>query len=125
MVGKRGRPKGNGITVEEYRKRQRESARNRLRKYRLEAIQHYGPNCECCGESEPRFLSLDHSHGKENKKETGSSFLSWLRVRGWPEVPGLRVLCWNCHLAKDFYGGCPHQGEERKLRITKPLAPLP
>lgn len=85
---------------------------------KLEAIKRYGGCCACCGETAYQFLSLDHSLGDGkahrlkilgNTRSAGSVFYFKLKALGWPDVPGLRVLCFNCHFAIDLWGGCPHQ----------------
>lgn len=84
---------------------------------KLEAIAHYGGECACCGESNYQFLTLDHSlgNGKKHREEllgdgraAGSAFTFKLKSLGFPEVEGLRVMCFNCHFATDLWGGCPH-----------------
>jgi len=62
------------------------------RKVREEVYAAYGGfKCVCCGETEPRFLQLDHINddGAKHRKEvgTGSAFYSWLKKNGFP--PGL------------------------------------
>jgi len=73
--------------------------------------------CACCGEKEPKFLSLDHVHndGAKWRKETLGSRLAtgwqtyrWLLKHGLPA--GYQVLCMNCNFGKRMNGGvCPHQ----------------
>lgn len=73
-----------------------------------------GAFCACCGESEPRFLTLDHiaNDGAEHRKAVRASgpahMYTWLIKNNFP--PGFQVLCWNCNLGKHFnHGVCPHQ----------------
>lgn len=74
-----------------------------------------GYKCNCCGESEPMFLSIDHidNNGAEERKSgqyagSGYGFYRWLRKSGFP--PGYQVLCMNCNTGKHKNGGvCPHQ----------------
>jgi len=73
--------------------------------------------CACCGETEPKFLSLDHiaNNGAQWRKETLGSRLA----TGWrtyhhllkQQFPaGYQVLCMNCNFGKRMNGGvCPHQ----------------
>lgn len=73
----------------------------------------YGGSCECCGETEPKFLALDHIHGGGNKHRkligTGATKMElYLRKLGWPKDQ-YRVLCHNCNSAEGFYGECPHR----------------
>ena len=79
------------------------------RKLRAEVLQHYGGKCACCGETEPKFLALDHiaGDGKQHRKVRGSEFYRQVRNERFPV--SLQLLCHNCNLAKGFYGICPHQ----------------
>lgn len=77
---------------------------------KVEVIAHYGGKCECCGEMEMVFLTIDHINGggRQHRKETGSFLYQWLRRNGYPE--GFQVLCFNCNFAK-ANGGCPHHAQ--------------
>jgi hypothetical protein len=85
-------------------------------KLRREAIAAYGGVCQCCGESEYRFLTIGHVDGngaEERRSINGNArggnqaLLRRLRREGWP--PGYRTECWNCNCASHFNGGvCPH-----------------
>lgn len=82
------------------------------RKARHEALMAYGGKCACCGLDNEPFLSIDHinNDGAEHRKITGGAgyhIYVWLRVNKYP--PGFQVLCYNCNLAKQHYGICPHQ----------------
>ena len=74
-----------------------------------------GYKCNCCGETERMFLSIDHVHndGAEQRKAglyggSGTAFYIWLRKNKFPE--GYQVLCMNCQVGKHKNGGvCPHQ----------------
>ena len=97
----------------------KEIAQARMRKHshelRAEVLRHYGTKCACCGETEPKFLAIDHMNndGAAHRKEIGKSsqsILYWLRDNNYPE--GFQLLCHNCNVAKAYYGICPHQ--ERK-----------
>lgn len=86
------------------------------RRVRLEALQHYGGVCFCCGETRAEFLAFDHinggghQHRKEMRKTCGNIHY-WLKKNGWP--PGFRVACHNCNMAIGFYGYCPHETERQ------------
>lgn len=86
----------------------------RSRAVRLDVLSVYSNGtmkCACCGESELKFLCLDHIHGggSKHRKEVGSGFALylWLKRSGYPK--GYQVLCHNCNMAKGFYGLCPHK----------------
>lgn len=84
-------------------------------KIKMETLTKYGGICKCCGESEVKFLAIDHINNdgakqrrelKETKGGTGS-FYYWLKRNNYPD--GYQVLCHNCNMAKAFYKTCPHQ----------------
>lgn len=95
--------------------RHRINNRRYVERLREEALTHYSPGerpaCACCGEQETRFLSLDHIEGGGNKDRRarggGVKFYRRLRQEGWPK--GFQTLCYNCNMAKGFWGTCPHQ----------------
>ena len=78
---------------------------------RLEALEHYGGKCVCCGESMKEFLCFDHinNNGSEHRKTMkDKSIAPWLKRNNYPE--GFQILCHNCNIAKEHYGSCPHKG---------------
>lgn len=98
-------------------------ARTRWRyKLRIEVFSAYSkgkPVCNCCGESNIGFLTLDHvnNDGAKHRKEVGSgvSLCSWAKRNKYPKT--LQVLCYNCNCAKQFCGfnECPHNIEREEL----------
>lgn len=77
---------------------------------RLEVIKAYGGSCECCGESNPYFMTVDHvdGGGAKHRREVGiSNFYRWLKTNGFPR-DGFRLLCANCNLSRGWFGFCPH-----------------
>jgi len=99
----------------EYRKQDAAPWRAATKRYRaklkIEAVAAYGGQCQCCGETELEFLTLDHVHGggARHRRETKNS-PGWLvaKKEGYP--PKYRLLCWNCN-SSAFRGGgiCVHQ----------------
>lgn len=93
--------------------RYRNNARNRWN-LKLEMIQAYGGSCNCCGELEPKFLTLDHINGGGSRDRgiyAGGTYnlLYALKREGWPKDK-YQVLCMNCNWAKGRWEGiCPHQ----------------
>ena len=95
------------------------STRKRLRNkteysfIRKTILARYGGTCRCCGESEPKFLSVDHidGGGRKHRESTsgtgGTVFYRWIVRNGFPTY--LQILCHNCNMAKGMYGVCPHQ----------------
>lgn len=75
--------------------------------------------CNCCGETEPMFLAIDHmdndgtAHRKKHNLVAGSQFYIWLRNNGYPK--NFQVLCCNCNRGKFINGGiCPHKEKHAK-----------
>ena len=90
--------------------KQKSNYRNQVK---LDAMQHYGSICACCGETRIEFLSIDHidGNGSNHKKEVsygrgGANFYIWLKKNNYP--PGFRVLCHNCNQSLGHFGYCPH-----------------
>jgi hypothetical protein len=83
-------------------------ARRRAAELRRAILDAYGPDCACCGESEPAFLTLDHidGGGTQHRKSIHGKVYDQLRRQGFPS--GYRVLCWNCNWAYRL-GDCPHR----------------
>jgi len=88
--------------------------RNR-RKTKLDVLSHYvdgALKCKCCGETEIKFMTLDHIEGEGTKhlREIGgggTKLYLWIIRNNFPK--GFQVLCFNCNCAKGFFGECPHQ----------------
>lgn len=85
-----------------------------IRRLKLEVYAAYGgAKCNCCGEAEEFFLTLDHVEGggSKDRKENGSggaNFYRRLIKQGFPV--GFQVLCMNCNWGRHRNGGvCPHK----------------
>ena len=84
-------------------------------KLKNEIFEHYSNGlmkCSCCGESQPKFLTLDHigGGGREHREQLGSPAMVYrdLRTRNFP--PGFRILCYNCNCGRSQNNGiCPHE----------------
>lgn len=73
-----------------------------------EAIKAYGGKCECCGERESLFLTIDHLQRKSRNEPRGHNLYRKLRMQGWPKDK-YRLLCFNCNSGRSRAGGvCPH-----------------
>lgn len=98
---------------DDFLKRQRIYSKTWAKKRRKKIIEHYGGECQCCGEKTDEFLCIDHINGNGNKHRknigigSGSSFYNYLVKNSLPN--GYRVLCHNCNMAYGHYGYCPHQ----------------
>ncbi len=79
---------------------------------RLQMVVAYGGNCECCGETEPKFLCIHHVNGDGKVDRAngygGVSLFAKLRREGWPRER-YKLLCHNCNNAIRVVGVCPHQ----------------
>jgi hypothetical protein len=62
--------------------------RNQMQK-RMREVETLGGQCECCGVDDYEFMQVDHVF--ENGK-----------------VVGAHLLCANCHMARTYWNGCPH-----------------
>ena len=84
-------------------------------KLRTEVVNHYGTECECCGETKLQFLCLDHKdgggneHRKESRCGAGSTLYVWIIKNNFPNI--YRVLCHNCNNCIGSYGHCVHKPE--------------
>lgn len=87
--------------------------RSKNRTIRLEIIKHYGSRCCCCNEKRTHFLSIDHIYG--NGSIHRKSFKNLRYYYRWilKNKPNwLRLLCYNCNMAKGFFGYCPHDSTD-------------
>jgi len=81
--------------------------KQRRKKIREQVLGHYGNKCAYCGETEYRFLAIDHinNDGAAQRKVLGqakcSGFYEWIIDNNYPK--DLQVLCHNCNFAKDKY----------------------
>jgi len=75
------------------------------------AIQRYGGQCACCGETETAFLVIDHINGDGSaERRILSNYQFAKRLATQPvDRSKYQVLCANCNHAKERPGGCPHQ----------------
>jgi hypothetical protein len=82
---------------------------------KIDVINAYGGECECCGEDNIWFLNIDHIHNDghlEKKSERGALGLyRKLQRENYPK-DRYRVLCYNCNLTREKNGGiCPHKSK--------------
>ena len=100
--------------------------REHTKKYRvalrLEIITTLGGKCECCGELNIEFLTLEHkfNDGARHSRalvptgvKPARSDAIYLDVKrqGFPKDK-YGILCWNCNSSKGAYGYCPHQKQQ-------------
>lgn len=87
------------------------------RNIRSKVFTYYGGKCNCCGEKEYMFLTLDHvnNDGAEhrrslsNRRNDNMPVYKYLISTEFAEADRFQVLCWNCNCGKRSNGGvCPH-----------------
>src|SRR5574343_20102 len=97
------------------RDKHNEYNRNRNKRLKDSVMSYYGNKCSCCGETEPKFLTVDHvnNDGAAHRKEVhGDKIYSHIIKANFPD--SFQILCWNCNLGKQFNGGiCPHKSHGR------------
>jgi len=77
----------------------------------------YGNKCNCCGEVEPMFLTIDHVNNDGFKDKTkggigyrilGITLYKKIIEENFPSK--YQLLCWNCNCGKARNKGvCPHE----------------
>lgn len=100
-----------------YRDRVNEENRKRRDQVRDLVYRAYGGyRCACCGETESKFLTIDHiyndgaKHKREHRLRTGEQMYRWLIRNRYPK--GFQILCMNCNWGKRNNNGvCPHSGK--------------
>ena len=88
----------------------------RLNQSKMDGIKFYGGKCQCCGEANHKFLTLEHLNGRDKSKKKRTGKLAWdmARVEGYPDT--YTVLCFNCNCAKGIYGMCPHMENKNESK---------
>lgn len=103
------------------KRNQQAYANNRLLKE--EVFTAYGHRCVCCGETDSRFLTIEHTerNGAAHRREVGGGGVfvyRFLKKNGYPRE-GYTLLCGNCNWATRFGDPCPHQ-EENPIKQNIP-----
>lgn len=89
--------------------------RTYLDKFRIKVFDYYGSTCNCCGETNKMFLTIDHVNNDGNiHRHPGGRRISGVHLYriivrdSYPD--GYQVLCMNCNYGKHVNGGvCPHE----------------
>lgn len=100
---------------EQSKKLNGESARRQYERAKRVVVEAYGGKCTCCGENEIHFLTVEHKtpealdrHRYPNgRRRTAWQLLRLIAKEGFPD--DITILCFNCNMARGFYGFCPHQ----------------
>lgn len=105
---------------------------------KLRVIKLLGGKCNCCGEDNPLFLTVDHIHNNEVEHRFGfrgsravTQVYQDVLQSGNPQET-YQLLCMNCNAAKQWYGVCPHQSDletkaayEELEKLSRPCYKLP
>ena|ERR1035437_5708008 len=99
------------------RVRRRITEKKTALKLKNEYLEHYGKKCSCCGETNMRFLTLEHKEGNGNNHRKdlfkhnvgGVHMYRWLKNNNFPKE--YAVLCMNCNWATRYGEICPHKLE--------------
>lgn len=77
---------------------------------KLELLETFGWKCNCCGEDNPLFLTLQHKDRKGEHYSGLKTHQLYARAKaeGWP-AEKYEMLCMNCNFAHGQYGECPHR----------------
>lgn len=101
--------------------RERQDAANKRTQYNRDIIYSaYGDKCNCCGETNKLFLTIDHvnndgyknrpynkNKGRATNLYSGHYYIKIIKAN-FPK--DLQLLCWNCNCGKARNGGiCPHK----------------
>lgn len=109
----------------EARSKHSERGKIALRAMRQKMFDALGHSCSCCGETEERFLTLEHlaGNGRAHRRSNGVlRFYREMENEGWPKDK-YTILCMNCNHGKYHNGGiCPHQAVRIKYKQPIPFA---
>jgi hypothetical protein len=104
--------------LSKYYCRSTEGKKLRRHQIKKEGILAYGGKCNCCGESNPFFLTIEHKFGRSKDDDFRSAKMwSYLKRNGWPQDK-YELLCFNCNCAKNILGYCPHKVDGVGLEPT-------
>jgi len=103
----------------ERRRKNPEAQRILSRKYRKNLtngiLKIYSSKCNCCGETEVLFLTLDHVKNNGNiERQTMDEYTIMRKIiNGELPKEDYQILCMNCNFGKFRNGGtCPHTTTE-------------
>jgi hypothetical protein len=92
--------------------RQRERRPAYIRRLKRSVFDAYGNRCNCCGEDNPGFLSIDHVHGggRKHRQAVGGGVMVLLEIIKAEFPNDYQLLCFNCNLGRNLNAGiCPHE----------------
>jgi hypothetical protein len=108
----------NKLTSKIYCEICRDKLKQRFQIVKMKVYEHYGVRCNCCGESEVAFLTIDHvnNDGAKHRKEMcadGYSIYAYIIRKNFPD--DFQVLCRNCNWGKHSRKVCPHKLKQEAL----------
>lgn len=84
-----------------------------MRKKKEQAYRILGAKCNCCGESNKMFLTVDHVNNdgyKDKQRRRSLTYLMYIEIVRNTFPGKYQILCWNCNCGKRTNGGtCPHK----------------
>ena len=101
----------------------------RRQEVKADVMNAYGGKCQCCGETDMVFLTIDHVFRYTGEgPRSGNPLYLWLKSHKYPD--GYRVLCQSCNFALGKFGYCPHGSlrqpfkersvQERTIKLREP-----
>jgi len=104
------------------KERESESVEKELRELEI-ILDHYGAECNCCGQVQKRFLTLDgiNDDGYLHRRRWQERFKLYRQIikDGFPD--DIQILCFNCKVGRQKNGGmCPHKACRRALPQAEP-----
>lgn len=108
------RKKGRQYWIDnpEIRRQQVEKRKKLYYEQKRQLFDYYGWICNCCGETMPKFLAIDHvnNDGYLHKELGISRYRRILEEIESGLEDKYQVLCHNCNTGKKLNGGiCPHK----------------
>lgn len=90
----------------EHPEHMRAQLREKFERLQRRVFRAYGGKCTCCGESHPKFLTIEHL----GRARAGYAIYRWVIDHRFPTNITLR--CYNCNFGRAANGGvCPHEEE--------------
>ena len=100
------------VYTAEYRKKNRERDLKLYYAQKGMIFDLYGWHCNCCGEENPKFLTIDHVDGDGRRHRNAgmrlySQILRDITLMGKEKF---QILCYNCNCSKRLNNNiCPHK----------------
>ena len=98
-----------GFTI--CRKCDQENVKKLLRKKKIDILTKLGNICQCCKNTNPNHMSIDHIHGggQKDREKRWKQYIQQLHTMPTNELLSkYQCLCFNCNYTKGIWGVCPH-----------------